>query len=351
MAYSVLIVDDSAFFRHQIKSIIDGHAELSVIGEAAHGQEAIDLARKLKPDVITMDYEMPLMDGITAVKEIMKKTPTSILMFSSLTHAGAKVTLDALEAGALDFLPKGYENVSNPNSKLRKILVEKILAIAKNSRRRISSNQSQLKSGTASTAKSGTKSFVNHCRKRPDLIMLGTSTGGPVALQTVLTELPASFPIPILMIQHMPSAFTGAFAERLNTKCQLSIKEAQDGDNFGPGQVLLAPGGKQMMLAARNKVRILDGDERLNYKPSVDISFGSAAKFYSNNIVAAVLTGMGSDGKEGARLLKSKGGHIWAQEGRTCVIDGMPSSIVRANLAENIVPLNDIAKRLIEISK
>jgi len=349
MTYRILIVDDSAFFRRQIKSIINQHPELEVVGEAAQGKEAIALSLKLKPDVITMDYEMPLMDGISAVKEIMQKSPTAILMFSSLTHSGAKVTLDALDAGALDFLPKGYENVSNPDSKLRVQLIEKILAVAKNYRR-------ARPVGSSSAAKkpkpvSGTKPFINYGKTKPDLILLGTSTGGPVALQTILTELPASFPVPILMIQHMPGAFTGAFAERLNAKCKISIKEASDGDMIKPGQALLAPGGQQMMLSAKNKIRILAGDERLNYKPSVDITFGSAAKYYSSNLLAAVLTGMGSDGKEGARMLKDRGAHIWAQEGRTCVIDGMPSAIVRANLAENIVPLDEIAKRLVEICK
>jgi len=349
MIYRILIVDDSAFFRRQIKSIIDQHPELEVVGEASQGKEAVDAAIKLKPDVITMDYEMPLMDGITAVKEIMKKAPTAILMFSSLTHSGAKVTLDALDAGAIDFLPKGYENVSNPNSKLRVQLVEKILEVAKNYRR----GRSAVSTGSSAKLRpvSGRKSFVNYGKSRPDLILLGTSTGGPVALQTILTALPANFSVPILMIQHMPGAFTGAFAERLNTKCKISVKEAADGDMLAPGLALLAPGGLQMMLSAKNKVRILAGDERLNYKPSVDITFGSAAKYYSSNIVAAVLTGMGSDGKEGARLLKARGGHIWAQEGSTCVIDGMPSAIVKAELAENIVPLDEIAKRLIEICK
>ena len=185
-------------------------------------------------------------------------------------------------------------------------------------------------------------------RKAYKLVAIGTSTGGPVALQRVLTQLPASFPAPIVLIQHMPAAFTKAFAERLDKLCRISVKEAEDGDVLRPGLALLAPGGKQMMVDARGMIRILPGDERLNYKPCVDITFGSVSKSYHDRVLAVVLTGMGADGREGARLLKQSGSQVWAQDEASCVIYGMPMAIVKADLADAIYPLDEIGRHLAE---
>ncbi|TXR53211.1 protein-glutamate methylesterase/protein-glutamine glutaminase [Reinekea thalattae] len=344
MSIKVLIVDDSSFFRQQIKTIINSDARLRVVGEAANGREAIEKAEKLKPDVITMDYEMPMMDGITAVREIMKQHPTPILMFSSLTLQGARVTLDALDAGAVDFLPKSYERVSGNTDSLKKVLIEKLITIAKPS----TASRSGLTTSTTPPP-SRPSSSAKKYPQRFELVMIGTSTGGPVALQKVLTQLPANFPTPILLIQHMPGSFTGAFAARLDSQCQINVKEAEDGDTIQPGTAYLAPGGMQMMLTAKNKLKVLEGDARLNYKPSVDLTFGSATKYYGKNVLAIVMTGMGADGREGARLLKQSNNVIWAQEGSTCVIDGMPSAIVKADLADEVVPLQDIPQRMVTV--
>ncbi|WP_196158166.1 chemotaxis response regulator protein-glutamate methylesterase [Reinekea sp. G2M2-21] len=340
MSIGVLVVDDSAFFRQQIRSIINAHPQLTVVGEASNGREAIDKTLRLKPDVITMDYEMPMMDGISAVREIMNKQPTPILMFSSLTLKGARVTLDALDAGAVDFLPKSYERVSGANSSLKQVLVEKLIAVAK-PKVGLTTAAPVAPARRVSQAKQYTQKF--------ELVLIGTSTGGPVALQKVLTQLPANFASPILLIQHMPGSFTGAFAERLNSQCRIGVKEAEDGDVLKPGVAYLAPGGMQMMLTAKGKIKIFEGDARLNYKPSVDLTFGSAVKHYGNHALAIVLTGMGADGRDGARLLKQANSVVWAQEGSTCVIDGMPSAIVKANLADEVIPLLDVAKRMAEV--
>lgn len=350
MPISVLIVDDSSFFRTRIRGLINSHPELNVIGEATNGREAVDKTVRLKPDVVTMDYEMPLMDGISAVREIMAKQPTPILMFSSLTQAGARVTLDALDAGAVDFLPKSYEDVGGGPNALKRALCEKILAMAGQARRHrvpvsTLARPAPAPAPTPPTRASARKRYT----QRFDLVMLGTSTGGPVALQKILTQIPASFPAPILMIQHMPGSFTGAFADRLNRQCPLTIREAKDGDVLRAGEALLGPGGMQMMLNGKGRLKIFEGDERLNYKPSVDVTFGSAVKYYGTNILAVVLTGMGADGREGARLIKQSNGVVWAQESSTCVIDGMPSAVVKANLADEIIPLSDVARRLIEV--
>ncbi|WP_268800323.1 protein-glutamate methylesterase/protein-glutamine glutaminase [Pseudomonas huanghezhanensis] len=395
MAVKVLVVDDSGFFRRRVSEILSSDPTIQVVGTATNGKEAIEQALALKPDVITMDYEMPMMDGITAVRHIMQRCPTAVLMFSSLTHEGARVTLDALDAGAVDFLPKNFEDISRNPEKVKQMLCEKVHTISRSNRRSSSygstptptpahapsPSSSSSSSASASSAlhnspvtprpapapraaasapshassHSASHSTASHApsspapkRKAYKLVAIGTSTGGPVALQRVLTQLPANFPAPIVLIQHMPAAFTKAFAERLDKLCRISVKEAEDGDVLRPGLALLAPGGKQMMVDGRGAVKILPGDERLNYKPCVDITFGSAAKSYGDKVLAVVLTGMGADGREGARLLKQGGSHIWAQDEASCVIYGMPMAIVKANLADAVYSLDDIGRHLVE---
>ncbi|MEE1920427.1 chemotaxis response regulator protein-glutamate methylesterase [Pseudomonas sp. 148P] len=371
MAVKVLVVDDSGFFRRRVSEILSADPTIQVVGTATNGKEAIDQALSLKPDVITMDYEMPTMDGITAVRHIMQRCPTPVLMFSSLTHEGARVTLDALDAGAVDYLPKNFEDISRNPDKVKQMLCEKVHTISR-SNRRFSSYSSSLPavSTTSSSPVSSLGSArapsalptraaapapaaaASHSpapkRKAYKLLAIGTSTGGPVALQRVLTQLPAGFPAPIVLVQHMPAAFTKAFAERLDKLCKISVKEAEDGDMLRPGLALLAPGGKQMMVDGRGMVKILPGDERLNYKPCVDITFGSAAKSYGDKVLAVVLTGMGADGREGARLLKQGGSQVWAQDEASCVIYGMPMAIVKANLADAVYGLDDIGRHLVE---
>ena len=378
MVVKVLVVDDSGFFRRRVSEILSADPTIQVIGTATNGKEAIDQALALKPDVITMDYEMPMMDGITAVRHIMQRCPTPVLMFSSLTHEGARVTLDALDAGAVDFLPKNFEDISRNPEKVKQMLCEKVHSISR-SNRRMSSYSAPVPAAAAPTPtpapRPGLGGFVAPAavaapvrttpiasrggpvptpaaaapkRKAYKLVAIGTSTGGPVALQRVLTQLPGNFPAPIVLVQHMPAAFTKAFAERLDKLCRISVKEAEDGDILRPGLALLAPGGKQMMIDGRGAVRILPGDERLNYKPCVDITFGSAAKSFGDKVLAVVLTGMGADGREGARLLKQGGSTVWAQDEASCVIYGMPMAIVKAGLADAVYSLDDIGRHLAE---
>jgi len=363
MAVKVLVVDDSGFFRRRVSEILSADPDIQVVGTATNGREAIDQAQALKPDVITMDYEMPMMDGITAVRNIMQSCPTPVLMFSSLTHEGARVTLDALDAGAVDYLPKNFEDISRNPEKVKALLCEKVHTIARSNRRFSTFSPPSAPTTAAPTARgaapapasrpspaspAATSSAAAPKRKSYKLVAIGTSTGGPVALQRVLTQLPASFPAPIVLIQHMPAAFTKAFAERLDKLCRITVKEAEDGDLLRPGLALLAPGGKQMMVDARGVVKILPGDERLNYKPCVDITFGSAAKSFSDKVLAVVLTGMGADGREGARLLKQSGSQVWAQDEASCVIYGMPMAVVKANLADAVYGLDDIGRHLAE---
>jgi two-component system chemotaxis response regulator CheB len=365
MSLKVLVVDDSSFFRRRVSDIINAAPRLEVIDVAINGKEAVEKALALKPDVITMDIEMPVMDGITAVREIMSAQPTPILMFSSLTHEGAKATLDALEAGALDFLPKKFEDIARNKDEAVSILQQRVQQIASRRAllRRTAVRRPMSTPSTAPRAAvtrpnddaSASKTAAPAARFRSSgksyqLTAIGTSTGGPVALQKILTKLPANYPHPILLIQHMPATFTAAFAARLNSLCQITVKEAANGDVLQPGVAYLAPGGMQMMIEGRPgsaKIRILDGGERMNYKPCVDVTFGSAAKIYHDKVLSMVLTGMGADGREGARMLKSAGSTVWAQDEDSCVVYGMPQAVAKAGISSEDLPLDRIAERIL----
>ena len=373
MTYKVLVVDDSSFFRRRVSDIINSDENLTVIDVAVNGLEAVEKAKSLKPDVITMDIEMPLLNGIEAVKQIMAQSPTSILMFSSLTHKGAKATLTALEAGALDFLPKKFNEIANTTADAGSILKQRVLEIArKNSRKGRSATPSRIasqinkatpdktapdkvgliKPRTLPPTRTTSAAVRKSTGKNYKLLAIGTSTGGPVALQKILTQFPEDFPLPIIMVQHMPAAFTLAFANRLDSLCQIKVKEAQDGDILEAGCAYLAPGGKQMVLdnrGGKNRLKIIEDDSaRIAFKPSVDISFGSAAKVYNGDVLAIILTGMGSDGREGARMLKEKGATIWAQDESSCVVYGMPQAVANAGISTLDLTLLDFPSSILK---
>ncbi len=371
MTYKVLVVDDSSFFRRRVSDILNKDPQLDVIDVAVNGQEAVDKALLLKPDVITMDIEMPVLNGIAAVKKIMAQSPTAILMFSSLTHQGAKSTLEALDAGALDFLPKKFSDIAQSSDEAGSLLRQRVVQLAKKgglNKRSIPSNRSSIKSslGTqpvstirksitpatpSSISARQSKVVLNSASgKNYRLLAIGTSTGGPVALQKILTQFPQDFPLPIIMIQHMPASFTHAFANRLDSLCKINVKEASDGDVLKPGCAYLAPGGRQMIITGTEnsaKIKIIDDNsEKITFKPSVDISFGSAAKIFGGHVLGVILTGMGADGREGSRMLKAKGATIWAQDEQSCVVYGMPQAVTVANISELSLPLDAVASSI-----
>lgn len=396
MTFRVLVVDDSSFFQHRLKEIINEHPELKVVGIASNGREAVDKAKDLKPDIITMDFEMPVMDGVTAIKLIMAERKVPILMFSSLTYEGARITLDALAAGALDYIAKDFAEVSRNSAGLKQKLHERLIALARVGQnslavskpiiaeavRKFTNNVSSpigaarayspipscnplvpnLQSPPVSAQIHNIVPYVAmakpsslyaapdsyRLKRQPKIIVIGASTGGPVALTDLLLQLPKNFPQPIVLVQHMPENFTKAFAERLNKQCNIRVREAVDGDILEPGLALLAPGGKQLMLDKRNGgcVRILTDDERVTYKPSLDITFGSAANNFGDKVLGIVLTGMGADGCKGARLLKEAGSELWSQDEASCVIYGMPMAVARAGLTDRVLSLSDIGSRL-----
>ena len=333
----VLIVDDSGFFRRRLSEIFAADPGIEVVGSAANGQEAIELVATLRPDVITMDIEMPVMDGITAVRRIMATQPTPILMFSSLSTEGAQATFEALEAGAADYLPKRLEDIATDRHQAIHELTSRVRLLA-------------LRGARPATAARPTPAVCRSVRSaaaagRFRIVAIGASTGGPVALQQVLMPLPKDFPVPIVLVQHMPATFTGPFAQRLNQMCQISVKEAADGDVLTAGHALLAPGGRQMVLESHGgqmTVRVRDAEPGQNYRPCVDVTFRSVAREYPGKALAIVLTGMGADGREGARVLKQGGSVVWAQDEKSCVVYGMPAAVVEAKLADQVLPLTAI---------
>lgn len=507
MTIRVLIVDDSRFFRKRLAEMIASDPELELAGEAENGRDAVLRVRELKPDLVTMDVEMPVMNGIEAVREIMKVCPTPVLMFSSLTEQGAKATLDALEAGAMDFMPKCFDDIlknkkesvealigrmrelgrakgsmhrfrphahtsqahasfsghssvrteprsaslasglspsstqglgaraslrtttslrentllrdkasigadsrtttftkngleatsrtSSLASRLNRItssatsqtlgaeglalanttkdttsISERMVAIRtrlhspnKTSARGASALTSNLKESFKENAKESSKETVNDkaptslaYNRKFAAIFIGSSTGGPLALQTVLTALPADLPVPVVVVQHMPGSFTGPFAERLDELCALKVTEAKDGDQLVAGHVYVAPGGMQMLVESSidNKatLKIVPSPAGINYKPCVDITFGSAAQAYRGRVLASVLTGMGADGRKGSSLLRAQGATILAQNEETCVIYGMPKAVVEAGLADYVLPIDEIAPQMVaELTK
>jgi two-component system, chemotaxis family, protein-glutamate methylesterase/glutaminase len=375
MAYKVLVVDDSSFFRRRLADILNKDDSLTVIDVAVNGQEAVEKAIALKPDVITMDIEMPILNGIDAVKQIMAKAPTSVLMFSSLTHQGAKATLEALDAGALDFLPKKFNEIAKNSDEAGALLRQRVVELARRKKivtRQFSPPTRSFKSTLSTTKSRAESSLKNNARKLNaeslhhqqaapahrasgksyKLLAIGTSTGGPVALQKILTQIPKNFPLPIILIQHMPAAFTSAFASRLDSLCKINVKEAQEGDVLKSGCAYLAPGGRQMIIDGSEKsarLKVLDDNSpRITYKPSVDISFGSAAKVYTGNVLAIILTGMGADGREGSRMLKNKGATIWSQDEQSCVVYGMPQAVTAAGISQLALPIDDFADAIIK---
>jgi len=374
----VLIVDDSGFFRRRLTEILNSDPQIEVIETAVDGKDAIEKAKSCRPDVITMDIEMPVMNGIDATREIMKQRAVPIIMFSSLTHDGAKATLDALDAGATDFLPKRFDDISNDKAEARNILCSRIKAMVSPASLRSTGGtrtsptslkppppagaqenlqgkhqvRSQRQPLAPKTAPSSRATEIK--RNKPfkpadyDLVAIGTSTGGPVALQEVLTQLPASFSLPILLVQHMPATFTEAFAARLNQQCKIEVREAQDGDELKPGLALLAPGGKQMKLAKRAGRMLVkveeETDPRQNYKPCVDVTFNTVCNAVGNKALGIILTGMGADGSVGCKAMQIRGATIWAQDEASSVIYGMPAAV--ADIAEQILPMKEIGKKL-----
>ncbi len=352
----VLIVDDSLFMRKALQHILDTDKDIEVIGMASNGKDALEKLKTLDPDVITLDVEMPRMDGLTALKEIMKVKPTPTIMISSLTEEGAETTLKAMEAGALDFMPKSQstEEMFAPDltRKVKLLARRKALLQLRFGAKKTPAKSSLATAGAgAMAARSGT---FTPCKGARDLIAIGVSTGGPPAVQKLLSALPENFPAAILIAQHMPAAFTGPFAKRLDSTSKITVTEAVSGERPKSGHAYICPGGRHMRLRMKGplpEILITDEPREALYKPAATELMHSVAECMPRRAIGLILTGMGSDGLEGIRALKQKGGYIMAQNEASCVVYGMPKAIVDANLSDHTLDIDNIADALIKAVK
>lgn len=338
----VLVVDDSAFMRKAIGTMLANDPEIEVVGTAKNGQEGLDMVRSLSPDVVTMDMEMPVMDGLSALKRIMMEMPRPVIMISSLTVEGAEATLKALEAGAVDFIPKKLSRVSLEIIKIEHDLRAKVKAVARRRLLRPSRPAAAPRVQPPRRPLSGASARA--------VVAIGVSTGGPPAVQSILSQLPENFPACVLIAQHMPQAFTGPFAKRLDSLSKLAVSEAVDGAPVIPGKVYVAPGGSHLRVRREGMRLVVEvGSEPRTalYKPSVNELMGSVADVIGSRALGLMLTGMGNDGLEGAKKLKAAGGRLMAQNDASCVVYGMPKAVVDAGLADEVVDLADIPAMLL----
>jgi two-component system, chemotaxis family, protein-glutamate methylesterase/glutaminase len=355
---TVVVVDDSAFMRKAIATMLEKDPDIRVVASAKDGMEGLDLIRKHNPDVVTLDIEMPRMDGLTALTHIMREMPRPVLMVSSLTTEGAEATLKAMELGAVDFIPKQLSKVTLDIIKIEENLQAKVKLIAKRKLRPIlfpprpatpagTAHASAL-GGHGAPAQPATLVKPGGSPKR-DIVAIGVSTGGPPAVQKILSLLPADFPAGIVIAQHMPAAFTGPFAKRLDGVCKISVKEAETGDRLQPGWAYIAPGGRHLRLdnkISRIELTVTDDPKEALYKPSANVLAATAGQAGGRRCLGVILTGMGNDGMEGIKALKEKGGRALAQSDATCVVYGMPKAIVDAGYADEIVDIDDMASAI-----
>jgi len=346
-----LVVDDSSFMRQTLSMMLDRASGITVVDTAANGEEGVEKACELEPDVVTMDVEMPKMDGITAVRRIMDRSPCPILMISSLTEEGAETTIEAMQAGAADFLPKGHASSTLQIREVEEELVEKVRALSQSRSRLFDQDGGTDRAGartTPSASPAPERSADTRVRPDPslDLIVIGVSTGGPLALQNVLPALPAELPVPVTVVQHMPPQFTRSLADRLNDRSALQVQEAEDGMPLAPGHALVAAGGHHLVFEQRGARRVVRTPEHpadSAHCPSVNVMFESASDIYGGNVLALVMTGMGKDGLQGVRQIQEAGGTVFAQDEASCVVYGMPRAVVEAGLADAVLPLDELA--------
>ncbi|HDQ72101.1 MAG TPA: chemotaxis response regulator protein-glutamate methylesterase [Chloroflexi bacterium] len=337
----VLIVDDSAFTRHVLEKGLEADTGITVVGKARDGVEALDQVAALEPDVITLDVEMPRMDGLTALRRIMKEHPTPVVMLSALTHKGARETIQALMRGAVDFVPKPSTTLDIDRVMEELIAKVKIAAITP-----VTPDYARpAEPEPPPTTRVAPRAF----RRGDPVLVIAASTGGPRALHQVLSTLPGDLPAAVLLVQHMPPSFTRALAERLNKNSPLTVFEAADGDRLARGLALLAPGDFHLSFSNSKQLKLDQGPRRNGVRPSADVTMESAAVKHGKAVIGTVLTGMGSDGTDGARYVKAAGGKIIAEHESSSAVYGMPRSVIEAGLADRIVPLPEVAATILEL--
>ncbi len=339
----VLIVDDASVFRITLSNQLKKEENLEVVGAAKNGQEALEMVIKFSPDILILDLEMPVMDGLQTLEELKKMRPKprcKVIMFSSHTVHGAENTLKALHLGAVDFVTKPSKgSLSEGQKEIKRTLIPLIHALGTGPAKPLTKPTTTLRPKIATRSSRGF---------RKDVVGLGVSTGGPESLLKVIPKLDADMRCPVLMVQHMPPIFTGQLAERLNAQSAINVKEAQDGDVLKPGWVYIAPGGYHMVVEpedGKNMIRLNQEPPANSCRPSVDVLFDSLAKHFGNRTLGIIMTGIGQDGMKGCEALKKNGASVISQNQETCVVYGMPRFVNEAGLSDEIVPLEDIADK------
>ncbi len=341
----VLVVDDSSLVRKIITDILEKENDITVVGTANNGKTAIFRNQELNPDVITMDIEMPILDGLAALKHIMASKPKPVIMMSVLTQHGADATFKALELGAVDFVPKPSSLLSMTVEEIGDLLVKKIRSVHNS---RLNVHKLSIDEPAELTRAIYKGSLKESSEK---IVAIGTSTGGPSALINVFKKFPEKFPSPVLVVQHMPEGFTAAFSKRLDDSSNLSVKEAADGDDVLPGHGYVAPGHSHMALVKKGdkyKIRVFKADKVSGHMPSIDVLFNSVAELAGGRSVGVIMTGMGRDGADGLLRIKKTGGHTIAQNEETSVVFGMNRVAVEIGAVDEIVSLGNITDQIIK---
>ncbi len=341
----VLIADDSAVMRAALSRVVESAPTLQVCGTARHGLEALDKIRQLRPDVVTLDVEMPVLNGLEVLKRIMKEFPRPVIMVSSLTQEGAEVTLEALGIGAFDYLSKADSGQPLDPQKLRHDLIEKIEAAAHSPlARRL--EPTRLPPLTTQAA------VQEEFHVLPEILALGTSTGGPKALQEILPQLPADLPVGMIIVQHMPPGFTAPFAKRLDTLSKVKVQEAKHGDVIEPGSVYIAPAGQHATVLRKSNSRAIvclsDLPSGTLHKPSVDVTMLSVAESFGRYAAGIILTGMGTDGLQGMTAIRTAGGLTIGQDEATCAVYGMPRCCAENGILQSVVPLPQLTRQIFQ---
>ena len=339
-----VVVDDSRFMRTLIRTLLED-ADVEVVADAKNGREAISVVDEHRPDVVTMDIEMPEMNGLDAVERIMDECPTPVLMLSAHAEEDADVTFDALDRGAVDFVTKPGGEVTSEMPRVKRELVEKIQSAAAVD---LSATQANSRPPKADTSEQSTTEAVSSPSTPTDLppegstVVIGASTGGPNVVERVLAALPEAAGLRVLVVQHMPEGFTSRFAARLDGRCDYEVREAEDGERIGPGQIRVAPGGSHLLVtsdrAGRLKLDLSDDDPLHGVKPAIDLTMASAAETVDGPLAGVLLTGMGRDGVEGMNRISRAGGHTVAQDEETSAIFGMPKRAIEAGCVDTIAP-------------
>ncbi len=345
---TVVVVDDSAFSRRTITKLLEGIQDIEVVGYAVNGEEGIQKVIALKPDLVTLDLEMPKMDGFTLLRILTTRFSMPVIVISALS--GADKVFKALELGAIDFVAKPSSSASKDLLLIRDDLRRKVLQVVglkPGSVRRQPQpyHERADRSGVPQPAR-----IAGANRNPIDIVAIGSSTGGPPALQSIFSSFGRQYPFAVVVAQHMPAGFTRAFAERLDRASQFDVKEAEDGDVVFPGTILIAPGGKNMVFeihGGRVTARIVPPSATDRYVPSVDVMLESCASIYRSRMVAVILTGMGNDGSKGIRAVKEQGGHVISESEETAVVYGMPREALATGVVDQAVPLHEVAREIL----